>query len=116
MLRFVVDENFHNDILRGILREISDVDIVRAQDIQLARRDDPTLLEWAAHANRILLTHDIKTMPNFVRMRLEANQTMPGVIIVKRRATIGRAIQELVLVIELGTGEDFENRILYVPM
>jgi predicted nuclease of predicted toxin-antitoxin system len=31
----------------------------------LSEADDPTVLEWAAQHNRVVLTHDIATMTNF---------------------------------------------------
>jgi len=48
MLRLAADENFNNDILRGLLRRVSDMDIVRIQDVGLSGADDSTVLEWAA--------------------------------------------------------------------
>lgn len=48
MLRFVTDENFNNAILRGLLRQNSDIDIVRVQDVGLSGVDDPDILEWSA--------------------------------------------------------------------
>ena len=48
MLRFLADENFNNQIVRGVLHRNSDVDIVRVQDVGLAEADDATVLEWAA--------------------------------------------------------------------
>lgn len=116
MLRFVADENFDGDVLRGILRAMPNVDIVRAQDLPIMGKDDRTLLEWAARENRILLTHDIKTMSAFAAERIEANKPMPGVILVKANASVGRVIAELVLVIELGKAEDFGYQILRIPM
>lgn len=82
----------------------------------MARRDDATLLEWAAHENRVLITHDIKTIPDFARVRIETSRRMPGVIIVKRRISLAQAIEELCMVIELGRAEDLENQLLYIPL
>lgn len=48
MLRFVADENFNNDIVRGLLRRTPELDIVRVQDVELSGADDPTVLDWAA--------------------------------------------------------------------
>ncbi|HHH42001.1 MAG TPA: hypothetical protein ENK56_08370 [Chloroflexi bacterium] len=47
MLRLAADENFNNNIIRGLLRRKPDLDIVRIQDVGLAGTDDPTVLEWA---------------------------------------------------------------------
>jgi hypothetical protein len=61
-LRFLVDEDFDNDILRGVLRRRPQVDIVRVQDIGLSGMKDCLVLEWAAGEGRIVLTHDVSTM------------------------------------------------------
>jgi len=52
MLRLAADENFNNDIVRGLLRRKPDVDIVRVQDAGLSGANDPTILEWAAQEGR----------------------------------------------------------------
>jgi predicted nuclease of predicted toxin-antitoxin system len=62
MLRFAADENFNNNIIRGLLRRQPELDIVRVQDVGLRGADDPTVLEWAAQEGRILLTHDVATI------------------------------------------------------
>jgi len=48
MLLLAADENFNNDIVRGLLRQKPSLDIVRIQDVGLSGADDPTILEWAA--------------------------------------------------------------------
>ena len=78
MLRFVADENFNNDVVRGMLRRAPDLDIVRVQDVELSGADDPTVLEWAAQAGRILLTHDVKTITQYAYERIRAGLPMPG--------------------------------------
>ena len=55
MLRFVTDENFNNRILRALLREDPDFDVVRVQDTEVYQADDPIVLEWAAQNGRVLL-------------------------------------------------------------
>jgi len=62
MLRLAADENFNNDIVRGLWRRESELDIVRIQEVGLSGADDPTVLEWAAREGRVLLTHDVTTM------------------------------------------------------
>jgi hypothetical protein len=41
MLQFVADENFNNDILRGIRRRNPEVDVVRVQDEGLSGQTTP---------------------------------------------------------------------------
>jgi hypothetical protein len=63
MLRLAADENFNFHIIKGVLRRFPELDIVRVQDLDLEGADDPTVLEWAADQGRVLLTHDVNTLP-----------------------------------------------------
>ena len=97
MIRFAADENFNNDVLRGVRRRDAAVDIVRVQDAGLAEADDPTVLEWAAREGRVLLTHDVSTMTFYAYERVRNQQPMPGVFEVGRTVPIGVAIEEILL-------------------
>lgn len=80
MLLLVSDENFNNDIVRGLLRRNPDLDIVRVQDVGLRGSEDPVILDWAANEGRGVLTHDAATMAHFAYERVRAGLSMPGVI------------------------------------
>lgn len=84
MLRLAADENFNNDIVRGVLRRNADVNIVRIQDAGLSGADDPTVLEWAAQTGRVLLTHDVATITHHAYERVRGGKPMPGVFEVGR--------------------------------
>ena len=64
-MRLAADENFNNDIVRGLLRRRPDVDIVRIQDTAMYGREDPAVLEWCAQEGRVLLTHDVNTITHY---------------------------------------------------
>ena len=80
MLKLVADENFNNDIVRGLLRRRLDLDLIRVQDVGLANTDDDAILAWAAAAGRLVLTHDAATMIAFAYTRVDAGRAMPGAI------------------------------------
>ena len=92
MLRLTADENFNNDIVRGLRRRKPEIKIVRIQDVGLSGVDDPSLLEWCAREGRILLTHDVSTMTHHAYERVRAGLSMPGVFEVSRRIAVGDAI------------------------
>lgn len=79
MLRFAADENFNNNIVRGLLRRNPALDIIRVQDAGLSGTEDPEILEWAASEGRVLLTHDLSTLTNHVYERVALGKPMPGV-------------------------------------
>ena len=78
--------------------------------------DDPGLLDWAAREGRVIVTHDVNTMARFSSARLRESLPMPGVIIVPEELEIGRAINDLEVVIECSTADDLENQIQYLPL
>jgi predicted nuclease of predicted toxin-antitoxin system len=113
----VIDEDFDNRILRGLLRYNSSLDIVRVQDVGLSGLDDPSILNWAAQEERILLTHDFKTMPQHVADALASGQNIAGVIVVPQSMPIGEAIQDIQLIAENCSPEEIKARmIVYLPL
>ncbi len=116
MLHFLADENFDNNILRGLLMRNSELNIVRVQDVGLFSADDPIILDWAAQQGRILLTHDVATVTHYAYERVRKGQSMPGVFEVGRKVSVGVAIEEILLLAELSLDEEWEGQVRYLPL
>lgn len=116
MLPLAVDENFNNDILRGILRRDTDADVVRVQDAGLSGADDPAILEWSAREGRILLTHDVATITRYAYDRVRERKPMPGVFEVGRKVPARIAIEEILLLVERSLEGEWEGQVRYLPL
>lgn len=116
MLRFAADENFNNNIVRGLLRRNPDLDIIRVQDVGLSNVDDETILEWMAQDGRILLTHDVSTVTHCAYERVRVGKPLPGVFEVSRKVAIGRAIDDILLLAECSYEEEWEGQVRYLPL
>lgn len=116
MLRLASDENFNGDIVRGLLLRLPELNLVRVQDHGLEGSIDPVVLAWAAENDRIILTHDRATLPNFAYERVVAGDVMLGVFVVNDRLPVGRAIEELVLVATCSEASEWVGRVLYLPL
>jgi len=116
MLRLLSDENFHGDIVRGLLLRQPDLDLQRVQDVGLRQWEDPEVLDWAANNNRILLTHDRATIPDFAYDRIIQEKIMPGVFVIHNRMPIRQAIDEILLLVECSQQTEWSDIILYLPM
>ncbi len=114
-MRLLADENFNNDVVRGLLRIDPTLDIIRVQDTDVYHAADPVVLEWAAQENRILLTHDVQTMTHFTYNRVRADKRMPGVIEVIEGTPVGKVIEQLLMVLGAMNSDELENRIFYIP-
>jgi predicted nuclease of predicted toxin-antitoxin system len=115
VIKLVSDENFDGDILRGLLRRLPDLDVVRVQDASLAETPDPIILAWAASEQRILLTHDRETVPGFAYTRVSAGEPMPGVFLVSDHMPKGQAIDQLLLAIQCLNPDDCKDQIHHFP-
>jgi predicted nuclease of predicted toxin-antitoxin system len=116
MLKLLADQNFNEDILRGLLLRNPELDIVRVRDVGLSEVDDPTILEWASQKNRILLTHDVNTVPKFAYERLAAGQPMSGVIEVSFAVSVGQVIEDILLIVECSSEDEWKGRVEYLPL
>jgi hypothetical protein len=114
MTPFLADEDFNNDVLRGLQRRVAHLDITRVQDAGLRGASDAEVLAYAAAEDRVLLTHDVSTLIARAFERIKAGIAMPGVIAVAM--PIGSAIEDLVLIAECATPEEHRNQVLYLPL
>jgi predicted nuclease of predicted toxin-antitoxin system len=111
---FVADEGFNRDIIRGVLSRTPNLSIIRVQEVGLSGASDPAILEWAAQAGRIVLTHDKNTMRADAIVRLNERLPMPRVVVVHQETPTGRAIQRLQLMITSSQNTEWENQIRFV--
>ncbi len=116
MLRLAADENFNQDIIRGLLRRESTLDLVRVQDVGLSGASDSVVLDWAAAEDRLLLTHDAATVTRYAYERVVAGLQMPGVVEVSRMVPLGQAIDDILLLAILSKPDEWADQILYLPL
>ena len=116
MLKLLSDENFNGDIVRGLFLRQPNLDLLRVQDVGLLKVDDPTILAWAASNERILLSHDRATMPDFAYERLLKGEQMAGLFVVNDRMPIRQAIDELLLLVDGSEPMEWNGVVLYLPL
>ncbi|MGQ3685487.1 MAG: DUF5615 family PIN-like protein [Candidatus Loosdrechtia sp.] len=115
MILFAADENFNNHIIRGLLLRKRSLDIARIQDVGLSGKADPEILDWATAEQRILLTHDVETIPEFVYNRIDRGELVTGVFIVSQDTPFRHIIEDLILVVECSEYEEWQNQVFYLP-
>ncbi|MFT5466591.1 MAG: hypothetical protein ACI8UO_001691 [Verrucomicrobiales bacterium] len=116
MIRFLADENFNRRIFRALRLRSPDIDLVRVQDEGLTGADDPAVLDRAASENRILLSHDYKTIPGFACERIAAGLPMPGVFLADSYISISVAVEEISILAEFSEEGEWEGQVRYLPI
>jgi len=114
-VRFQADADLNEDIVAGVVRREPTIDFQTADEANLRGLPDPQVLALAAQENRILVTHDRRTMPrhfaNFV-----VNHESPGVVIIAQKVNVNAAIEELLLVWAASQAEEWLNLIVDLPL
>ena len=116
MLRFLADQNFDGDIVRGLLRAIPELDVMTTHQAGLSEALDPVLLEWAAVQERVILPHDKRTLPDHAGHRLRTGQRMCGVVVVPLQLPLRKAIDEIGLIATCSLEGEWENRVQFLPL
>jgi hypothetical protein len=62
-VRFLADADLNRAIVSGVLRHEPSIDFLTAQAAGLRRLKDPEVLALAAEQQRVLVSHDVGTMP-----------------------------------------------------
>lgn len=111
---FQADADLHAPIIKGIKRRQRLIDFATAHESGLAGLDDRAVLALAASNGRLLVSHDVSTMPeefsNFIH-----EQPSPGVILISQELSYREAIEGLLRVWSTTEAEDWQNVLSFLP-
>ena len=116
MLAVLIDENLDQRILRGRRLQLPNLDYIIVQESEMQGCADATLLAWAAEQERVVLTHDVNTIPRYAYERIRRGDSVAGIIIIPEDLGIGIAIEELAVLVECCEMEELANQVKYVPI
>lgn len=112
-IKFQADADLNDDIIKAIKRRAPEIDFQNANDAGLEGLEDAVVLALSAIENRVLVTHDRRTMPtHFAAFILEHD--CPGVIVVSKKTPIQIVVDELVLIWGAANSDEFRNRIFSI--
>jgi hypothetical protein len=116
MLPLLADEHIDGSLLAGVLQRHPEIEFIRVQDYGLRQAPDPVILEWITQNRFVFVTHDAKSMPRHVDERLQRGVATAGVFIVPRWLSMGKVIDDLILIGLATDYEEWENRVVYLPL
>src|SRR5450755_2604252 len=115
MIRFLADASLHDAIVTGCLRREPTIDFISAHQAKLEGISDAEVLALATRQNRILVTSDLRTVPDHFGDFLEANGQCAGVFLVKQRARLADVIDAIVLIWSASDADEWKIRVVEVP-
>jgi Domain of unknown function (DUF5615) len=114
-IRFLADANFNQRIVAGLLLREPRVDFELPQNVIPEKMADPQVLELGAARGRIIVTHDVRTMPGHFS-DFVASQICPGLILIPKKMPIGQAIEELLLIWHVSESAEWINKMRRLPL
>jgi hypothetical protein len=115
MVRFQADADLNQMIVAALVRRAPRVDFRTAALAHLQGLDDREVLALAARDERVLVTHDSRTMPRQFGRFVESERSA-GVIVIPQHLPVPVAVDELLLIWAATSAEDWVNRICYLPL
>jgi len=77
---------------------------------------DDQVLALAAEDQRVLVSHDVGTMPAYFRAFRDAGNHSAGVLLIPQSLDIGSAIDELVLIWLVSEAAEWADRLEWLPL
>lgn len=113
--RFLTDQDFNENIIRGVERLEPNVEFLKVREIGLEEASDSEVLEYAAENQWIVLSHDVQTMSKEGIVRINNGQPMTGLLLVHQRSPIGQIIDDLLAIWGASELEEWSNRVFFLP-
>ena len=115
-VRFLADADLNKAIVSGVLRREPSLDFLTAQAAGLRRMIDPEVLALAAEQQRVLVSHDVGTMPTHFHVFTTAGKRSAGVFLIPQSLDVGTAIDDLLLIWLASEATEWENRLEWLPL
>ena len=114
-IRYQADADLNEDIVNGVRRRTPEIDFKTSTQSLLSGLDDLEVLAISAAEQRILITHDRKTMPRHFAEFIGKN-ICPGVFIVPQSIPINQVMNDLILIWHATEAEEYVNTIRTLPL
>ena len=115
-IRFQADADLNKAIVTGVLRREPSIDFQTSMAARLRGLKDSEVLALSAEQKRVLISHDVGTMPAHFQSFTAPGKYSPGVFLIPQSLELGRAIEELVIVWLASDPSDWEGRLVWFPI
>lgn len=118
MIQYLIDENLPNLYQEQLKHYLPELKVLMVGDPNAPEKGtlDPEILLWCEGHDFILVTNNRRSMPVHLRDHLENSHQIPGIFTFRKNFSVGKVIEDLVLIAEAGDPEEYKNRITHIPL
>lgn len=77
---------------------------------------DPEILLWCEEYEFVLVTNNRKSMPVHLSDHINQGHHISGIFILNPNLSIGKNIEELILIAEASFEDEYQDQIIYLPL
>lgn len=117
-IRFLLDENMPHGVRTQLLYHEPAIEVLCIGDLNAPEigTPDPDILDWIEQDECILVSRNRKTMPDHLRDHLEKGGHIPGILLLRRRISLGQLVEDLLLIWKISDSDESRDRIEYLPL
>jgi Domain of unknown function (DUF5615) len=116
-IQYLLDENMAPAYYEQLQHRQPNLVVVMVGDCHAPPKGtlDPEILNWCEENDFILVTNNRRSMPVHLKEHLAKGRHLPGILALRKDASFGRVLEDLVLVAEAADEDEFRDRIDYIP-
>jgi predicted nuclease of predicted toxin-antitoxin system len=114
-IRFQADNDLKFAIVKAVRRREPAIDFASAHEAGLEGVGDPEILERADRDNRVLVSHDRRTMLNHFRKHLVDEKPSLGLLVVSQGTPIGLVVEAIILLWTVTDPTELRDQAYHLP-
>lgn len=116
MIRYLLDECVTGHLAQALREARPPVEFVTVREAGIAGLKDPEVLLWAARERRVVVTLDVRTMPNAFWALLDQGMDPFGLVVLAAGVPIRQVVEELTLMAHSTDGDVPDRLITRLPL
>lgn len=113
----MLDEHIDRTVQRQLLRRDVRMEILSVGDTGAPANgtSDRDILIWLEQHDYMLVTKNRSTMPGHYANHMAAGGHVPGVLCIRPNVTVGQIMDELYLIWQASTADEYRDRVAFIP-
>jgi hypothetical protein len=115
---YLLDENVDPVYRSGLLEREPQITIWRVGTPGLPPLGtlDPEILVWCEENGFLLVTNNRTSMPEHLLNHINTGRHIPGILVINPKMSIGETIEELLLIWGASSADEYQDRIIHLPV
>jgi predicted nuclease of predicted toxin-antitoxin system len=114
-IHYLADEDLRRRVVVACRQIDPAIEFLAVRDVGLSGADDEQVLEYAASAGFIVVSHDKRTMVTAAKTRIATGMPMAGLILVGQKSPAKIVAEHLAIIWACDEAERWQHQIDYLP-